>query len=85
MELREVKELVNFKTLSEDAESSNLECLFDEDIEIAVLELESKVWKASNNRTLTEEAEEYLENLQKVIRREVLNAIKTLKYKNLEV
>ena len=85
MNKKEVKKLVNLKTISENAESTGFEGLLDEDIEIIITELSDEVREARMNSLLDEDAERYLDTLQEAIRREVMWVFRNLKYRDLGV
>lgn len=85
MKLEEVKELVNLKTISEVTESTKLEGFFENELEILITEMDDRVYKAGRNNELDGEVIEYFDRLREIVRKEIINTLKTLKYKNLEV
>lgn len=84
MKLSEVKELVNLKTISEVAEVTGFEGFFEEELEILITEMNDRVYKAGRNNELDDESIKYMDKLREIVRKEIMNTLKTLKYKNLE-
>lgn len=86
MELRDVKELVNVNLIAEASETcESMGDYFEEAVEIIVREFNDDVWNAERDCELDEDSLDYLEAVKRAITRELVEALRNMKYKNIRV
>lgn len=84
MSLEQVKERVNLKTVSEMFNRFEYG-LFEDDLYAILVELDNEVYDEASECNLSDDAEQYLQNLQITIKEELLDTIKDLKNRNLTI